>query len=49
MSEVKHRIGIGKLGDDINSDYLPVKSAVFTFDRSDITMDSTNRTFDETL
>ena len=48
MSDVKHRLGTGKSGDDLNIDVIPITVVPFTFDRIDITFDAMLRTFDET-
>lgn len=47
MAEVKHRLGTGRSGDNIAMDFIPIALAGFTFDRMNITFDSTSRTFDE--
>ena len=46
MADIKYRIGIGKLNDDIT---IPSPFGIFTFDRDDITFDSLISTFDETF
>ena len=47
-SDIKYRIGIGQLNDDIlTGNATPVTDA-FTFDRTTIFFSSTQRTFDET-
>lgn len=50
MSDVRHIINIGaKTVVDIDGVYNPKKSPAFTFDRTDIKMDTTLRRFDETV
>ena len=44
MADIKYRIEIGKLNDDVT---LASPVGVFSFDREDITFDSIIRTFDE--
>lgn len=47
MSDIRHILGVGKLGDDINNDFIPLELGGFTFDSMEITFDSMVRTFDE--
>tara|TARA_R110000868_G_C10970676_1_gene769824 strand:- start:2649 stop:2795 length:147 start_codon:yes stop_codon:yes gene_type:complete len=47
MAEVKHRLGIGKTGDNINNDFISLDVAGFTFDSTKIKFDSTINRFDE--
>lgn len=46
-SAVRYRIGVGHLNDDIAQPDTIIKLPAFTFDREDITFDTTIRTFDE--
>lgn len=46
---VQHRIYFGNQADSIDEDSGYLLSPVFTFDRTDITFDSTIRTFDEMI
>lgn len=46
-SSVRYRIGVGKAGDNLTNAESIIKTPAFTFDRDDITFDTTLRTFDE--
>lgn len=46
-SAVRYRIGVGYMNDDIAKPDTIIKLPAFTFDREDITFDTTIRTFDE--
>lgn len=47
MASVKHRIGVGKKGDDINNDFVLLPGDLWRFDSEIIKFDSTESTFDE--